>query len=84
MKRRKFLALTALLGAGLVQAALPKTARASAFDDIPKSKNYMAVHKNAIVIDDAVPLQQERRADSIKRTNDPDPLLDRDPRVSKS
>jgi hypothetical protein len=56
VKRRKFLALTALLGAELVQAALPKTARASAIGYIPRIKNYMAVHKNAIVIDDAVPM----------------------------
>jgi len=68
VKRRKFLALTALLGAGLVQAALPKTARASAFDYIPKCKNYMAVHKNAIVIDDAVPLAT-RKASRFNQTN---------------
>ena len=68
MRRRKFLALASLLGAGLDQAALPETARASAFDGIPKSKNYLAVYKNAIVIDDAVPLAT-RNASRFNQTN---------------
>ncbi len=68
MRRRKFVTLASLLGAGLDQAALPETARASAFDGIPKSKNYMAVYKSAIVIDGAVPLAT-RKASRFNQTN---------------
>ena len=54
MKRRNFLALTAAAGAGLY---LPKAVHAHEFDHyVPKTKNYLAVHKKAIVIDGAVPL----------------------------
>ena len=60
MKRRKFIKLTAAAGVWLSAGAwlsLTKTAHAQAVGGyVPKTKNYMAVHKNAIVIDGAVPL----------------------------
>ena len=55
MKRRTFLEMTA--GSGLLPAGFSGVARAQmASSYVPVTQNYMAVHKNAIVIDGAVPL----------------------------